>query len=155
MGILTLFCLHKTTLVFDCEIEVYWWVLCIEKYFKKWFTPKIQKLAVTDCTYKERFGSHMVAPMVSTPSMDDLGCVHYNFSLTISTWMEGHFILIRWSTIPTNWQCWWTIINDRRKNLWFQLTFFFTCYNGYKYCSTRLLIHKVIKRWTMNKSEKR
>ncbi|MCI72955.1 hypothetical protein A2U01_0094219, partial [Trifolium medium] len=32
--------LEMVILVFDGEIDAYWWVLCTEKYFKHWRTPE-------------------------------------------------------------------------------------------------------------------
>jgi hypothetical protein len=38
--------------VFDCEIDAYWWVLCTEKYFKRWDIPETKKMAVAAIAMK-------------------------------------------------------------------------------------------------------
>ncbi|MCH85015.1 swarming motility protein ybiA [Trifolium medium] len=38
--------------VFDGEIDAYWWVLCIEKYFKHWRTPETLKMIVAGLAMK-------------------------------------------------------------------------------------------------------
>jgi hypothetical protein len=38
--------------VFDCEIDAYWWVLCTEKYFKRWDIPETEKMAVAAIAMK-------------------------------------------------------------------------------------------------------
>ncbi|KAL5063100.1 hypothetical protein RYX36_024837 [Vicia faba] len=34
------------------EIDAYWWVLCIEKYFKQWLTPETFKMTVAELAMK-------------------------------------------------------------------------------------------------------
>jgi len=38
--------------VFDEEIDAYWWVLCTEKYFKRWNIPDTQKMDVAAIAMK-------------------------------------------------------------------------------------------------------
>ncbi|KAI5399768.1 putative protein S-acyltransferase 15 [Lathyrus oleraceus] len=57
--------------VFDGKIDAYWWVLCTEKYFKKWLTLETQKMAVAALAMKAMeegicgFNQHSSSPVMA------------------------------------------------------------------------------------------
>jgi hypothetical protein len=69
--------------VFDGEIDAYWWVLCTEIYFKHWFTPDTLKMTVVGLARKLRSNSHMVASLVPTSSMNELGRIYSCISMAL------------------------------------------------------------------------
>jgi hypothetical protein len=66
--------------IFDTIEDVYWWVLCTEKYFKLWSTPQTLKMTVAALALK---GPALTWWMAPTPPMGELGCIHFNISLAV------------------------------------------------------------------------